>query len=565
MFGSKFRESGPGRSDTGLLRRLVLRRSRWSPRTWCCLALLLVGGMVWDSVFVPEGEARAAAVSESEGASASVGDALDSADAEEDHGGHQSPVAPVLAAIVIILLMAKIAGDLFERVGMPAVLGELCVGILLGNVALITGWFGSELHELDFLHAPPEIDVARELERFESELEAAEIDPAAHLQQVTELRKQIADVDPYSAGAILKMLAEIGVVLLLFEVGLESNIREMLSVGASSMVVAILGVVAPMALGYGVGAVMLPDEGWQVHVFLGATLCATSVGITARVLKDLGRSQQRESRIILGAAVIDDVLGLIVLTVVSGVIEQGEDFEVSSLVWIILKAVGFLFGAIVLGAQLFTKPLFRAATALNGHGLLVVTALVICFGLAWLANLMGLAPIVGAFAAGLVLERTHYQELGHREDAELEEALAPLTAVLVPIFFVDMGIMVDLSSFADPSLWGVAAALTVAAIIGKQVCSLGVLEKGLNRLAVGLGMIPRGEVGLIFASVGMGLSVIENGERVPVIVKSTYSAVVVMVILTTMITPPLLKWSLGRQPARDSAPPGPSDAPDQAT
>ncbi|REJ87217.1 MAG: cation:proton antiporter [Planctomycetota bacterium] len=564
LFRSNSRVSGLVRSDSGPLARLVLQRSRWSPRVWGGLVLLLAAGMLWDAVGFSHREARAD--DEPHAEHAVDPDAQDPAAAhDEDHAGHESPVAPVLAGIVIILLMAKIAGDLFERMGMPAVLGELCIGILLGNVALITGWFGQEHHEFDFLHAPPEINVAQELKNFEEELEAAEVDPATHIQRVTELRQQISEVDPYSAGAILKMLAEIGVVLLLFEVGLESNVRDMLSVGVSSMIVAILGVVAPMALGYGVGVLLLPEEGWQVHVFLGATLCATSVGITARVLKDLGRSQQRESRIILGAAVIDDVLGLIVLAVVKGVIEQGAEFEPMSLVWIILKAVGFLFGAILLGANLFTKPMFRAATALSGHGLLVVTSLVICFGLAWLANFMGLAPIVGAFAAGLILERTHYQELGHREDAELEEALLPLTAVLVPIFFVDMGIMVDLSSFADPSLWGVAAALTAAAIIGKQICSLGVVEKGLNRFAVGLGMIPRGEVGLIFASVGMGLTVIENGERVPVIVKSTYSAVVVMVILTTMITPPLLKWSLGRRQTPDSVAPGASEAPSQAT
>jgi Kef-type K+ transport system membrane component KefB len=462
---------------------------------------------------------------------------------EEGHAGHKSPLAPVLMGVLIILLMAKLAGDLFERFGMPAVLGELCVGIILGNVWLL-GWDG-----LDFLKAPAEVDVKAELDRFEAEVEAAEEDPAAHREQIRTLRESLLKLDPYNTGAIIKMLAGIGVVLLLFEVGLESNVRDMLSVGASSMLVAVLGVVAPMILGYGAGLWLLPERGWQVHLFIGATLCATSVGITARVLKDLGRSQQRESRIVLGAAVIDDVLGLIVLAIVSGVIQQGEDFDPVSLVGIVLKAIGFLFGAIILGTRLFARPLFRAASVLRGHGLLVVTALVICFGFGWLASVVGLDPIVGAFAAGLILERAHYQELKHREDVELEEALRPLTAVLVPIFFVQMGIMVDLSSFANPSVWGLAAALTVVAIIGKQVCALGVLERGLNRLAVGLGMIPRGEVGLIFASIGMSLKT-PAGESV--VLPSTYSAIVVMVILTTMITPPLLKWGMGRKENGDS-------------
>ena len=432
--------------------------------------------------------------------------AADEAHAEghDDHaGGHIDPVANVLLAIVIILLLAKVGGDLFERVGMPAVLGELVIGILIGNAALITGW-----HGFDFFHAPPESQLG----------------------------------DPYSAGAVLKMLAGIGVVLLLFEVGLESSVRDMMSVGSSSLLVALLGVVAPMGLGYLTGLFFVPEAGWQVHLFLGATLCATSVGITARVLKDLGRSQQRESQIILGAAVIDDVLGLVVLAIVSGVITQGADFEASSLVGIVLKAFGFLFAAVLLGTRLFTRPLFRIASYLRGHGMLVATALVVCFGFSWLANQVGLAPIVGAFAAGLILERAHYRELGKKENVELEEALEPLTALLVPIFFVQMGIMVDLSSFADPSVWGLAAGITVAAVIGKQVCAFGILEKGLNRTAVGLGMIPRGEVGLIFANVGLALQV----GGVPVISPGTYSAVVVMVMMTTMVTPPLLKWSMTR-------------------
>ena len=443
---------------------------------------------------------------------------------KEEHAEHHSPVAPLLAAIVMVLFGAKIVGDLFERIGMPAVLGELFVGILLGNLAYLTGMFGPEFHGIDFLHSPAEGSIG----------------------------------NPYDPGAALKMLAEIGVVLLLFEVGLESNVRDMLRVGASSMLVAVLGVVAPMLLGVGVGWFFLPDRPFQTWLFLGATLCATSVGITARVLKDLGRSQQKESKIILGAAVIDDVLGLVVLAIVSGIIQQagqGGEFALSSLLLIIGKAFGFLFAAIVVGS-IAARPTFKAACYLQGHGLLLATSLVICFGFSYLATLVDLAPIVGAFAAGLILEHTHYQELGKKENIELEEAIKPLTALLVPIFFVQMGVNVDLSSFlTNPSVWALAGALTVAAIIGKQVCALGVLEKGLNKLAVGLGMIPRGEVGLIFAGVGLSLRMplTPGGPMEPVVQTSTYSAIVVMVMVTTMVTPPLLKWSLGRPTAEQAA------------
>ena len=455
------------------------------------------------------GEAEATV--EGHAAESAESHSADGAHAEGDHGGggHADPVAPVLLAIVLILLLAKTGGDLFERFGMPAVLGELTVGVLLGNFALFTGWDGLDV----FFKLPTDAAAMHGL---------------------------------YNTAVILKILASIGVILLLFEVGLESTVADMMSVGVSSLLVAILGVIAPIILGWLVGWWLIPEEGWQVHAFLGATLCATSVGITARVLKDLGRSQQRESQIILGAAVIDDVLGLIVLAVVSGVIVSNS-VSVGNLALIVIKAFGFLAGAMVLGTTLITKPLFRAASFLRGHGLLVSTSLVICFGFSWLANLVGLAPIVGAFAAGLILEKTHYQELNDREHHHnLEEALSPLTALLVPIFFVQMGTQVDLASFQDPSVWGLATALTVAAILGKQVCSFGVLEGNLNKLAIGLGMIPRGEVGLIFADVGRGL--MAHGE--PVINVNTFSSVVVMVMVTTMVTPPLLKWSMvrGSQP-----------------
>jgi len=547
-------EQGPAaRSLQSFGRRRAISRRLWG---WMLICVAIVGTLDVLGVTSTQPAGAQATTQTSDDADAAPGEQPSSdhqatdddhesdAHGEEGHGGgHADPAAPVLLAIIIVLFCAKVGGDLFERVNMPAVLGELVVGVVIGNMALLTGW-----HGLDFLKAPDDERLQgtiAKLEHHEEEtLTAEELDLLAHPEEQSY----------YNAGAILKMLAALGVVLLLFEVGLESSVREMMSVGMSSMLVAILGVVVPMALGYGISWLLLRDAGWQVHSFIGATLCATSVGITARVLKDLGRSQQRESQIILGAAVIDDVLGLIVLAIVSGVIQQGDSFDPASLMTIVLKAFGFLVGAVLLGNMLFNRPLFRMASYLRGHGLLVVTSLVICFGFSWLANLMGLATIVGAFAAGLILERAHYHELGKKENLELEEALQPLTAVLVPIFFVQMGIMVDLSSFKDPSVWGLAAGITVVAIIGKQVCSFGVLEKGLNRLAVGLGMIPRGEVGLIFASEGAKLKV----DGVPVIDAGTYSAVVVMVMLTTMITPPVLKWSLTRdaqpEPTESAAP-----------
>jgi Kef-type K+ transport system membrane component KefB len=340
------------------------------------------------------------------------------------------------------------------------------------------------------------------------------------------------------------MLARIGALILLFEVGLESTIGQMLKVGLSSFVVAFLGVVAPFALGWGVGIWFLPAQTSYVHMFLGATLTATSVGITARVLKDLGASQSDEGRIILGAAVIDDVMGLVILAGVTGVIAAANSGDTLSYVDIgvaLTEAVAFLVASIVLGLYL-SPALFSLASRLQSHGVLLALGLAFCFLLSWLAAAVGLAAIVGAFAAGLILEDVHYRDFVSRGERGLEELIHPISSFLVPIFFVLMGMRTDLRSFLQPGMLGLAGALTIAAIAGKQACALGVLGRGIDRLTVGIGMIPRGEVGLVFANIGLTLSV--GGTRI--IDQASFSAVVMMVIVTTVVAPPALKWSLAR-------------------
>lgn len=456
-----------------------------------------VGGIAETSETVPKGDEHAG---------------------EHGGGGHSDPVVPVLIGIIVILLAAKIGGHVFELMGQPSVLGELVFGMLIGNLPLI-GYSGLEFLTVDY-NKPTTISLQ----------------------------------DPQTlAGVSIDHLSRIGVILLLFQVGLESSIGQMMKVGLSALVVAVIGVICPMILGYGVGMMMLPKAHWAVHLFLGATLSATSVGITARVLKDLGKSTTKEAQIVLGAAVIDDVLGLVVLALVQGIIVSldaatrgaASSFGAGELGMIVGKAMGFLVGALVLG-RLVCRPLFLIGNAARGKGLLVTTSLLLCFVLSWLANLAGLAPIVGAFAAGLILDDVHYRELKEKEGVHhLDDLIRPLTDMMVPIFFVVMGMNVDLRSFADLNVLGLAALLTIVAIIGKQACAVGVLEKGTNRLAVGLGMIPRGEVGLIFAAIGLSLKI--GSEHV--VDSSSYSALVVMVMVTTMVTPPLLKWSLSKPTA----------------
>jgi len=312
----------------------------------------------------------------------------------------------------------------------------------------------------------------------------------------------------------------------------------------------VLGVIAPFFLGWGVSAYFYPEEPRLAHIFIGATLCATSVGITARVFKDLGKLATREARIILGAAVIDDVLGLLILAVVAGAIRAasaGAVLSIFDVVLITVKSIAFLVGSIVIG-QLLVPKILRGAGRLESRGVLLTMALALCLILAWAAAKVGLAPIVGAFAAGLVLDEVHYKPAEGRNERDLNDLLQPVSTVLVPIFFVLMGLRVDLRLFTRVDILGLAAALTVAAIIGKQICSVGVVERKLNRLAVGLGMIPRGEVGLIFAGIGATLMLPNaSGVSEPVISSAIFGAVVIMVIITTLITPIALKWSLGRK------------------
>ena len=217
---------------------------------------------------------------------------------------------------------------------------------------------------------------------------------------------------------------------------------------------------------------------------------------------------------------------------------------------IALKSVAFLVGSIAVGHFLVPKIL-RGAGRLETRGVLLTMAIALCLVLAWAAAKVGLAPIVGAFAAGLVLDEVHYKPVDGRKQRDLHDLLQPVSTVLVPIFFVLMGLRVDLRLFTRVDILGFAAALTAAAILGKQICSVGVVERGLNRVAIGFGMIPRGEVGLIFAGIGATLMLPNaSGVNEPVINSAIFGAVVIMVIITTLITPIALKWSLGRKKTR---------------
>jgi Kef-type K+ transport system membrane component KefB len=406
--------------------------------------------------------------------------------------GAHDELGALAFGLTIIIAAAIVGGHLVTRVGQPPVLGELMAGMLLGNLPGLGG--------LHYVAADPYIDI----------------------------------------------LARVGMLLLLFEVGLELSVRDLFLVGSSSLLVATIGTLASLTIGTGVAALLVPESTTAAHVFLGAAITATSVGITARVLRDMGASRSDEAKIVLGAAVVDDVLALVVLGAVTiwATDRAGSTgAQAVTIVALAMKTVGFLAVAVLLGAK-FTPGWFRGAAKLRTSGALLAAGLCFCFALSWAASALGLAALVGAFAAGLVLEDSHSELFVRRGERPLGELLQPMTSFLVPLFFVLVGFRMNVGLFGRPALLTLAAGLVIAAMLGKLACGAGVLNRGVSRLSVALGMLPRGEVTLVFAAVGSTLVV----GNVPLLDNRGYAALVAVVILTTLATPPALKWSIGRRP-----------------
>lgn len=411
----------------------------------------------------------------------------------------------VLLSLVVIYLASKLGGEFSNRIGLPPVLGELVGGVIVGV---------SALHLLAF----PE----------------AGVEPSSSL--IIQFLESTAGLTPDLAVAVFRdqndvisVLAEIGVVILLFEIGLESNLKELLEVGVQATLVAIVGVAVPFAAGTA-GLMTLFGVSAVPAIFAGAALTATSIGITSKVLSELGRLNSKEGQIILGAAVIDDILGIIVLAVVASLAKTGE-IDVSNVVYLILSASGFLLGAILLG-KVFNKMFVSVVDMFKTRGGIVIPAIIFAYAMAYLAAVIHLEAILGAFAAGLVLDETDKRK-------ELQRQVVPIADILVPIFFVTVGAKTDLGVLnpANPTNREgllIASFLIAIAIIGKIVTGLAVFgQPGINRLAIGVGMIPRGEVGLVFAGVGSASGALS---------KPLEAAIIMMVILTTFLAPPLLRF-----------------------
>src|SRR5262245_378782 len=374
----------------------------------------------------------------------------------------------MLLDLAVILIAAKLAAELCERVNVPAVVGEIVIGIVIGPSLL--GWVG-------------------------------------------------ADSEPIVA------LAELGVLLLLVQVGMEMDLAELGRVGRASLVVAVIGVAVPFVLGSAVGIGF--GESGNTALFIGAALTATSVGITARVFGDLRALATTEARVVLGAAVADDVLGLVILTVVVK-IATGGDVEPLSILGTIASAIGFLVVATVVGVVAVPFAFRLIGTWSRSSATIVVVALAFVLAFSWAASEANLAPIIGAFVAGLAIGRSD-------EHARVERDFGAIANVFIPVFFVQIGLDADVGAMIRPAVLGLAISLLIVAIVGKLASAGGTSGLRVDRLLVGIGMIPRGEVGLIFASIGLAEGIFGDDQ---------YAALLLVILVTTLMTPPLLRWRI---------------------
>ncbi|MEM7758254.1 MAG: cation:proton antiporter [Cyanobacteria bacterium P01_A01_bin.40] len=412
-------------------------------------------------------------------------------------------LAGVLLSLVIIYFASKLGGEVCSRINLPPVLGELVGGVLIGISAFRLLVFPETCAAEDSLII-------------------------SMLQNTAGLPTEAATSVFSAQSEVITLLSELGVIILLFEIGLESDLKELIRVGPIAAVVAVVGVIAPFVTGT-VGLIYIFHTPVIPAVFAGAALTATSIGITAKVLAELGQLSSEEGQIIIGAAVLDDILGIVVLAVVASLVKTGE-IQVSNIIYLVISAAVFLIGSILLG-RLVSPLIVGLVNEMKTRGEVLLTGLVFAFILSYVATVINLEGILGAFAAGLILAETEKRK-------ELEEQIIPVADFLVPIFFVCVGAKTDLSVL-NPTVASnregliIATFLILVAILGKVITGFTVFgNDSLNKLAIGVGMIPRGEVGLVFAGVGSASGALSE---------ATEAAIIVMVIATTFVAPPLLR------------------------
>ena len=415
----------------------------------------------------------------------------------------------VLLTLVIIYLASKVGSEIARRIDLPPVLGELVAGVIVGVSALRLVIFP------------------------EGGFTASDSVVMSVLQILNQLSPEAVNSVFAQQSEVISVIAELGVIVLLFEIGLESDMRQLKEVGIQAFVVAFIGVTAPFAAGT-LGLMYFFHVAAIPAIFAGAALTATSIGITSKVLAEIGQLKSKEGQIIVGAAVIDDVLGIIVLAVVASLAKTGE-VDITNVAILLVSAIAFLFGSILLGG-FFNKTFVAIVDKLKTRGNIVIPAFIFAYIMAFIGNAIHLEAILGAFAAGLVLDETDARK-------ELDELIKPVADLLVPVFFVTVGARADLSVL-NPMIPENRSGLLIAifmlavAIIGKVITGWVVFGiPDINRLAIGVGMVPRGEVGLVFAGIGTASGAIDKPLEV---------AIIIMVIMTTFLAPPFLRIAFGK-------------------
>ena len=451
---------------------------------------------------------------------------------------HSDPVIPILLALTVVTLFALMGRELAQRFEQPSVLGELTIGILIGNVGY---WLGSDL-----------ITVLRESTAVFNAISLT-FDSGTTLEQALQQQldpPQVAQLLPILTSAqgnriidviqVIDIFSRIGLLFLLFVVGLESSIHELRASIKPGIRVAAIGIVAPFILGFGAMELFAPDVDWSSALMVAIALCATSIGITAHVFHELELEHTRTAHIVLSAAVIDDVLGLIMMAIGIDIIFRGS-FDGMTVLYSISQAIMFLTSIYLLVPTLIRFTIHRLHHFALWEAELFVSFLLLTT-LSWLADFVGLSAIVGAFAAGLILSNKEFtywkQDCPDNEscylDEQIKNQIRPFEAILAPIFFVLMGTQVKLEAFLNQEIVLLASVLTIVAIAGKLVSGLGA-PPHCPRLAIGAGMVPRGEVALILASLGKTMGVLDS---------TLFTAVVMMTIITTLLGPPILKRQL---------------------
>lgn len=449
--------------------------------------------------------------------------------------GSHDPAAVVLFWVSLIFLLAMIGRFLARLFNQPGLLGELMMGVLFGNLCY---WFHVDLINL-LREGSAVFSIVRELLQGSTLIDAVNLNvPNEHdAMGILRALESAHGTDYIKVGYALDLFSRFGLIFLLFMVGLESPLSQLRHTGKESLRVAVLGILAPVLLGFIVAFFLIKDTSWSAALFVAATLSATSIGVTARVLLDLKKLQTREARTILGAAVFDDILGLMILAVVSSIVINGT-FEWLLLIKVFLATILFFAGALFFG-PMFLQYMVRYVSFLEDWQNKLFISFIFVMLLSWLATLVGLASMIGAFVAGMIINDEYFKKQG--KGASIRNLIAPLEFLMAPLFFMLIGIQVKLESFLNLNVLLMSLGILIAAILGKLISGLGA-GKGADKTLIGIGMLPRGEVGLIFASVGRTLGVIPD---------ALFSAITLMVIVTTIIVPPLLSWRYGVNQHRD--------------